>query len=277
MHVYRIISLSFAALIVSAAPAAVSAALSACGLSRLIADVVFGSESLNGYKSVSSRKIESALFIGGKNLNDYLVADIYNVLNLFGALDVKMTYVDKTLFAGSYFDKSAEAHKACYNALVDSADFGILCDSLDYAQRLFRICEIGRSNKYGAVIVNINLTVALCANFLDNLTLLADNITDLFGIDLCCEHLGSILRKLLARGGNAGKNNLVDYLAACLICFFKSLFNDFGSKTVNLGVLNCGDTLLRAADLKVHVAEEILKSLNVDHCHKAVALGDESA
>ena len=145
------------------------------------------SQELLGYIKYQAQSGVGVITIGSTPI------DHINGVDFFGALDVKMTYVDKPLLAGSYFDKSAEAHKACYNALVDSADFGILCDSLDYAQRLFRICEIGRSNKYGAVIVNINLTVALCANFLDNLTLLADNITDLFGIDLCCEHLGSIL------------------------------------------------------------------------------------
>ena len=35
--------------------------------------------------------------------------------------------------------------------------------------------------------------------------------------------------------------------------------------------------LLRTGNLKVHIAEEILKALNIDHGHPAAALGDEAA
>lgn len=41
--------------------------------------------------------------------------------------------------------------------------------------------------------------------------------------------------------------------------------------------LDGGDTLLGAADLEVHVAEEVLKTLDIDHGHEAVALGNKSA
>lgn len=41
--------------------------------------------------------------------------------------------------------------------------------------------------------------------------------------------------------------------------------------------LDSGDTLLGAADLEVHVAEEVLKTLDIDHGHEAVALGNKSA
>ena len=41
--------------------------------------------------------------------------------------------------------------------------------------------------------------------------------------------------------------------------------------------LNGGDTFLGTCNLKVHIAEEVLKTLNVNHGHEAVALGNKSA
>lgn len=41
--------------------------------------------------------------------------------------------------------------------------------------------------------------------------------------------------------------------------------------------LNGGDALLGAGNFEVHIAEEILKTLDIDHGHEAVALGDKAA
>ena len=49
----------------------------------------------------------------------------------------------------------------------------------------------------------------------------------------------------------------------------KSFFNNLGSKSVYFKVhLNSRDTLLRTGNLAVHVAVEVFKSLNINHCHK---------
>jgi len=62
----------------------------------------------------------------------------------------------------------------------------------------------------------------------------------------------------------------------------KSFLDDFRSKTVNFKVhLNCSDTLLSTCNLEVHIAVEIFKTLNVNHCHKvavyAVVACDKTA
>ena len=61
-----------------------------------LGEVVFGGETLNLYKSLAAREIESALLVLRENLDDYLIADIYNVLNLFGALNVELADVIST-------------------------------------------------------------------------------------------------------------------------------------------------------------------------------------
>jgi hypothetical protein len=62
---------------------------SAASVLIFLGEVVFGSKTLNLYKCLAAREIESALLVLRENLDDYLIADIYNVLNLFGALAEK--------------------------------------------------------------------------------------------------------------------------------------------------------------------------------------------
>ena len=60
--------------------------------------------------------------------------------------------------------------------------------------------------------------------------------------------------------------------------YAERFLDDLGSKSVDLEVhLNGSDSLVSSGDLEVHVAVEVLKSLNVDHRHPAVSLGDKSA
>lgn len=88
--------------------------------------VVLGNKSLDLDESVSAGEVESALVVYLANLDYDLVADGNDILNAVNALDIKVADVDKTLLAGSDFNKRAEVHKAGNNALVDSADLGVV-------------------------------------------------------------------------------------------------------------------------------------------------------
>ena len=72
---------------------------SAASVLIFLGEVVFGGETLNLYKSLAAREIESALLVLRENLDDYLIADIYNVLNLFRSLNVKARDMNKTFLA----------------------------------------------------------------------------------------------------------------------------------------------------------------------------------
>lgn len=52
--------------------------------------------------------------------------------------------------------------------------------------------------------------------------------------------------------------------------------DDFGCQTVDLEVhLDRGDALVSARDLEIHVAVEVLETLNVDHCRPCAVLGGD--
>ena len=186
--------------------------------------------------------------------------------------------MNKSLFAGGYFNKRAEVHKAGNNALVDSADLGVIGYCLNHVESALSVVNVDSGDEYGSVLLNVDLAVALCADLLDNLALLADDIADLLGVDLGGEHLGSILGELFSGLGDNGQHNFIEDVAACLVGLVKSLADNSGGQTVYFKIhLDSGDALLRAGDLEVHVAEEVLETLDINHGHEAVALGNKAA
>ena len=62
------------------------------------------------------------------------------------------------------------------------------------------------------------------------------------------------------------------------MCLCKCVLDNLGCKTVNLKIhLDSCDTLMSTAYLEIHITEEVLKALNVYHCHPTVALCDKTA
>ena len=53
---------------------------SAASVLIFLGEVVFWGKTLNLYKCLAARESESALLVLRENLDDYLIADIYNVL-----------------------------------------------------------------------------------------------------------------------------------------------------------------------------------------------------
>ena len=77
-------------------------------LSGGVGNGVLGNKTLYLDERIASGEIKSALVVNRKNLNDYLIADIYDILNLFGSLDIKLADVYKSLLAGGDLNKCAE-------------------------------------------------------------------------------------------------------------------------------------------------------------------------
>jgi len=87
-----------AATVVVTVVVAALASLRTCGT---LGKGVLGNESLNLDKSLSAGEIESALVVDGENLDHDLIADVDNVGDLLGALDIEMADVNKTFLARS--------------------------------------------------------------------------------------------------------------------------------------------------------------------------------
>lgn len=183
--------LIFKSVVGSSGSAASFASEISSGLPGSVGYGVLGHKPFDLDKSIAAREVQPALVILRQHLNDNLVADMNCVLDLLGPLNIKLADVDHALLAGSNFDECAEAHQAGNDALVDSADLGIVGNSLDDGYRSLCVVDIGGGNKDVAVLLNVDLAVALGADLLDDLALLADDVADLLGVDLGGEHLGA--------------------------------------------------------------------------------------
>jgi hypothetical protein len=122
-----------------------------------------------------------------------------------------------------------------------------------------------------AVIVDVDLNAGALDDLVDDLALLADNITDLFGIDLREDDLRSILADFLAGLGNCrGHDSLHDILAG-ILASLDSTFDDRSCQAMDLDIhLDGGDAVVCTGNLEVHVAEEIFETLDIGQQDKIV-------
>src|SRR5699024_28022 len=167
------------------------------------------------------------------------------------------------LFAGGDLDKRAEVHQAGHAAFVDGADLGILDDGLDGADGALGVLGVDGRDKDVAVLLDVDLAVAVGADLLDDLAALADDVLDLIHGDDHAEHLGRVLGKLGTRRGDAGLDDLIEDIQAAFAAFFQRVLDDLIGQAVDFDVhLDGGDTAAGAADLEVHVAVEVLDALD---------------
>ena len=103
--------------------------------------------------------------------------------------------MNKTFLARSNLYKCAEFHKPCYLAQVHCARLGVNSDCIDNFNGSPALVGINTRYEYLAelaVLFNVDFNLALSLNFLDNLTVLADNLADFLGRNCGGEHLGSV-------------------------------------------------------------------------------------
>ena len=190
--------------------------------------------------------------------------------------------MDEAFLAGSDLNESTEAHETGDDTLVDGADLRIVGDGLDHEQSSLCVLDVLAGDEYVTVIVDVDLAFALGLDLLDDLALLADDVTDLLRIDLGGEHLRSILGQLGAGLGDDRSHDVVEDVFSGLLGLGEGFTDDLGGQAVDFEVhLDGGDTLLGTGDFEVHIAVEVLEALDVDHGHEvavdAFVTGDEAA
>ena len=172
--------------------------------------------------------------------------------------------VDHALFAGCELDESAEFLDADDYAVEDLAFFELGGDDLDHALCFVHALLLAAADGDAAVIVDVDLDACALDDLVDGLAALADNITDLLGIDLHEVDLGSVLVDCGTGLGNGVVHNAVHdehsgFTAAC-----DGACDDVLCQAVDLDVhLDGSDAVLCAGHLEVHVAEEVFETLDV--------------
>ena len=126
------------------------------------------------------------------------------------------------------------------------------------------LINISATDAYISFIRYINLNPCLIYDGIDCLTLLTDYFTNLIRINLNLLYLRCIFIDTCpwlcySRLHTRIHNEHSGFFSSCYCTF-----NYFSGKTMNLDIhLNCCDTVCCTGYLKVHISEEIFKSLNI--------------
>ena len=119
------------------------------------------------------------------------------------------------------------------------------------------------SDAHGAVVLDVDLGARLRDDGVDDFALLADDITDLFGVDLEGDDAGRVLRKFGRDFGHAFEHLGEDELPALVGLLDRGVHDLFGD-ALDLDVhLDGGDAVNGTRDLEVHIAEEVFQPLDV--------------
>ena len=264
----------------SVSSVASGAAIIAAGLA-LLADVVLGSQSVDLDQNVAAAEVQPALIVDLEYLDADDVADVDNIGHMLGTLDVELADVDQTLLAGSDLNERAEIHDAGDLAQIHCAGLGIGSDGLDDLDRSLALLSVQTCDEYLtdlALFLDVDLTIALRLDLLNDLAGLADDLGNLVRSDRGGEHLRSIGAELGTRLCDCLEHDLVEDVVAGFMCFLQRFLDHLGGQTADLQIhLDGGDAVVGTGNLEVHVAEEVLKTLDIDHGHPALAFGDQTA
>src|SRR5947207_2051966 len=199
-----------------------------------------------------------------------------HVLDVADAARADVGDVQQAVGSLLQLDEGAELRGLDDLAGVRVADFGGLGQRLDRGDRGVGLLALGRIDQDRAVLLDVDLNVVVGLERADRLDALADHEPDLLGVDLHRRDPRSVRRELAA-ALRQDLGHLVEDELARLLRLRERVAHDLLRDAGDLDVhLQRGDSVARAGDLEVHVAEVVLRTLDVGEDDVLVALLDEA-
>src|SRR5215218_622291 len=202
-----------------------------------------------------------------------LLEDVVHGVDSLAWLDVRD--VEQPVRSLGELDERPEGRGLHHLPLELVSDLGLLRHRLDAGDCSFHQSAAGRIDLNGAVVLDVDVGLELLRQPADRLAALADNRPDLVGVDLDLLDAGSELRELLTRAGDR-LLHLAEDEEPALTRLLERVAQDVEGDPGDLDVhLQGGDSIARAGDLEVHVAEVILDAGDVGEHDVVVALLDQ--
>ena len=146
----------------------------------------------------------------------------------------------------------------------DHAFLEIGRDDADHLDGLVDRVQIRTAYADGTVILDIDGSAGAGDDLIDRLASLTDHIADLHRINGDLDNLRRVLGDFRSRLRDARKHHFVQDILTGFLRAGDRFLNDRTGQAVNLDIhLDRGDAVMRAGDLEVHVAEEVLKPLDI--------------
>ena len=204
-----------------------------------------------------------------------LVAHVEDILDLLHAALGDAGNVQQAVLAGQQVHEGAERLDGDHATGVLLARLGNLDDELDALDGLIDGLA-GAADKDGAVFLNVDRSAGLVLDAADDLAAGTDDVADLIGRNLDGDDARSGAARGMTRLGDHIEHLLQDE-GATLLGLLQGAGQDIEGEAGGLVVhLQGGDALGGASDLKVHVAQEVLETLDVGQDHGLALLLDQA-
>src|SRR5581483_3023308 len=188
------------------------------------------------------------------------VAAAHHVLDVRDATGADVRDVEETVGPLLQLDEGAELRRLHDLARVGVAHLGLLRDRLDRGDRGRGLLAVGRVDEDRAVLLDVDLHLVVGLEAADRLAALADDHADLLLVDLDRRDPRRVRREL-----GAGLRDDVEHL-----------LEDELARPLRLLERVSHDLLGDAGDLDVHLAQVVLRALDVGEDDVVVALLDEA-
>ena len=151
-----------------------------------------------------ARQLDAPLVVNQDDLDAHFVADVDDVGDAVDVVVRQLAYVAQAVGLGCDLDERAEFLDRDDLPGVDAADFDLGGHGLDDVAAFLCGGAVDAGDEDGAVVLDIDLAAGLFLDTLDVLPAGADQLADLFGVDLDGEEARGVLGDFGARGGQDG-------------------------------------------------------------------------
>src|SRR5690348_10196045 len=204
------------------------------------------------------------------------VASRHDVLDVTDAPRADVRHVEEPVGSLLQLHERAELGRLHDLAGVGVPDLRLLRQRLDGGDRRVGLRALRGVDEDRAVLLDVDLHLVVGLEAADRLAALADDHADLLLIDLDRRYPRRFLAQLGTRLGN-DLEHLVEDELTCPLRLLERVSHDLLRDARDLDVhLERGDALPRAGDLEVHVAQVVLRALDVGEDDVVVALLHEA-
>ncbi|MNW47842.1 hypothetical protein D3C74_251860 [compost metagenome] len=209
-------------------------------------------------------------------LDSYRITDRHDVLHFSYAFRGQLGNMHQTVFPRQNLDESAEFFNPFDGAYINFTDHDFLDDPFDNRTRFAVHLFVRRSDKYAAVLFDIDFHAGFFDDLVDDLAACPDDIADLVRIDVHDNDLRRVRRQMLLRLLNA-----LHHFGQDKHPTFSGLFQSIGQNlpvdSVDLDIhLNSRNAFRSACYFEVHVAEMIFHPLNVSQDRHVLAVFNQT-
>ena len=185
--------------------------------------------------------------------------------------------MDEPFLARKHFDEGAKVHQPRHPAQIDLANFDLADDGLDHGGGLLGGLLVDGGNQHASVLLDVDLDAGLGRDLVDDLAAWADDLSNLFGVDLDGNDPRRKGRQLGPRLSDHAGHGVQDHHAG-LPGLFQRLCQNLPRQPFDFDIhLQRGDTHPRAGHLEVHVAHRIFEALDVgQHGDLPILAGDQA-